>query len=1246
MKIHNKRSQRLPLLLILLLFLPSISLLAQSQNPLVDAYLRTYVDQSSLDLTDIDDYTISDQFQSQHNGLTHIHIRQRYQGIEVYNGTANFAIRNGAVVYMANRLEAQLAQRAKDTEPSLSPEQAIAAAARDLLQAVPGDLQLIEKLGAREYLYTRGGISQVNIPVKLMYLPGPEGELFLVWDLSLYTLDGKHWWSVRVDAQNGQLRDQTDWVVSCDWPDHDHRNHDHDLLSEVFPSPLGALGTNSSTSPQYRVIPYYTESPNHGPDTLLVDPADSIASPYGWHDIDGQAGYEYTITRGNNVYASEDRNDDNVPGYSPDGDTTLNFDFPFNLNQAPVNYQDAAITNLFYLNNIMHDIWYHYGFDEQAGNFQQNNYGRGGTGGDYVRADAQDGGGTNNANFATPPDGNNPRMQMYLWTSGSGLVQLLTVNSPSSIQGGYSTSQATFGPGVPATPLTADLVLVDDGTNPDPEDACDPIVNAAALNGKIAVIDRGNCTFVAKVEAAQNAGAVAVIIVNNSGGGLISMGGASNTITIPSVMISLADGIQIKNRLLAGDTVNATLQNSTGSFDRDGDFDNGIIAHEYGHGISIRMTGGPSTSGCLSNAEQMGEGWSDWFGLMLSLDTAVVNRGIGTFAINQTPSGGGIRNAPYSPDFSVNPFTYGATNSTGQISEPHGIGFVWCTMLWDLNLALIDQYGFDPDLYHGTGGNNMAMQLVMDGIKLQPCSPGFVDGRDAILQADQLLYGGANQCLIWEVFAKRGLGLSASQGSSQSRTDQVEAFDLPTICLTPTAAPLAAYSFSYGNGCMDRVYFQDQSTSTPQQWRWDFGDGNTDSIPNPVHTYANSGTYTVTLVVENALGGDTLVQTVQVNLPPGPFVSNTEICAGEAAQLSINGTNLYNWYDQNDNLLQTGPNFTTPVLQADTTFYADQAIPAPIQKIGPLDGSFSTGGYHNTGFTGTLNFTAEDEFTLVSVWLDAGSAGPRTITLWDGIDGEGNVVDQVTINIPAGPQRVNLDLFVPGPGTYSVGGTSIDLFRNNGGANYPYEIQGLVSINGSSATTDPSGFYYYLYDWEVRGRSCRGERVPIELKVSKADFAFTQDNTGTQLTFNDLSTGAKDWLWDFGDGDSSTQQNPVHAFLSQDTFVVKLLVNGACSHEDTVVIAYNTSLENWLPGTSLQLYPNPAREQLWLQFSQSLTEGVDLTLYSINGQALSQRRLEKGRDRMDWDVSQLSPGVYLIKLKNERGVHTVRFVVE
>ena len=106
------------------------------------------------------------------------------------------------------------------------------------------------------------------------------------------------------------------------------------------------------------------------------------------------------ITRGNNVHAYEDINHDNITGYSPDT-FNLRFDYPFTPSITPTVNLASCITNLFYWNNIMHDVTYQYGFDEVSGNFQNNNLGRGGLGADYVKAEAQDGGGTNNANFST-----------------------------------------------------------------------------------------------------------------------------------------------------------------------------------------------------------------------------------------------------------------------------------------------------------------------------------------------------------------------------------------------------------------------------------------------------------------------------------------------------------------------------------------------------------------------------------------------------------------------------------------------------------------------------------------------------------------------------------------------------------------------------------------------------------------------------------------------------------------------------
>ena len=130
----------------------------------------------------------------------------------------------------------------------------------------------------------------------------------------------------------------------------------------------------------------------------------------------------------------------------------------------------------------------------------------------------------------------------------------------------------------------------------------------------------------------------------------------------------------------------------------------------------------------------------------------------------------------------------------------------------------------------------------------------MIDGRDAILQADQLLYGGEHQCIIWNAFANRGFGFSASQGSSGSRSDQTEAFDLPQSCQLPTTSPNAAFTASTYLTCDPEVSFEDQSTEIPTSWVWDFGDGATSTQPSPTHVFTSEGTFSVELTVSNQFG--------------------------------------------------------------------------------------------------------------------------------------------------------------------------------------------------------------------------------------------------------------------------------------------------------------------------------------------------------------------------------------------------------
>lgn len=777
-------------LLYLFVFVVASTVYGQNFNSAIDTYLNSNRTELGLQSQDVEDVIVDRHSYSKSMDVENVYAIQRYQGIEIFNSVSSFAVRNGQVINANLSFSENISQKVNTTSSSISEKTAIEKAAQSLGLSSPINLEIVETISGNSKIYTNGSISLENIPVKLVFQKMEDNSLRLAWDLSIYLLDASHYYNVRIDATNGTLLDTNDWVVSCNFEGVNHSNNAHNTTESILFAEKGTMVVSSGGA-QYRVFPLPAESPNHGPDALIADPSgNGDGSPFGWHDIDGTPGAEYTITRGNNVWSKDDINGNNGnDGVSADGGAELDFDFVFDFTTAPENSIEAATVNLFYMNNMMHDIYYQYGFDEESGNFQETNYSGVGSGSDSVNADAQDGSGTDNANFSTPPDGSNPRMQMFLWNSGgAGPIDILTINN-GPLAGVYSGIPGNFGAPLPIPPLTEDLVLVEDddaGASTDPNDACDNITNGAALSGKIAVIRRGECEFGFKSLSAQNEGAVAVIMVNNVAGDPIAMGGGvdGGSVTIPVFMVTDVDGEAIIAELESG-SINGTISGENVAPMIDGDLDNGIVAHEYGHGISNRLTGGANNTGCLNNSEQMGEGWSDWLGLMLTIepgDQSTDARGIGTFALGQTTEGGGIRQYPYSTDMSVNPLTYQTLPSTG--GQVHAVGTYWATMIWDLSWALIDEHGYDADLYNGTGGNNIAMQLVLDGMKLQGCSPGFIDGRDAIIEADELANGGENRCLIWEVFARRGLGFSADQGSSSSAADGTADFDLPADCET------------------------------------------------------------------------------------------------------------------------------------------------------------------------------------------------------------------------------------------------------------------------------------------------------------------------------------------------------------------------------------------------------------------------------------------------------------------------------
>ena len=612
-----------------------ISISVYSQENDVQKELNNFVKTKKLSQNDIQNFKITDYSKSKLSNAKYIYYRQAYNEVEIVGTESNLIkASNGQVISSSNQFVQNLSEKLINQSHQKTASSIVAIVAQKMGYTFQNALKIVDKKENTTIL-SDGGISKYEIPVKKIYYAEKHGKVKSAWELSIKEIEGVNWFNFFVDDSSGEIILQNNWTIECNH-EHDKTNHNHPnnatSLKVLKPTKNKDSEKSMVFSSGYNVFQLPLESPLYGSRSLVLDPENLDASPFGWHDTDGIDGEEYTVTRGNNVNAYEDG--DNF-GYQPDGGPSLTFDFPFNpIYSASDQSEDAAITNLFYWNNIAHDIFHQYGFDEDSGNFQENNYSGLGIANDQVLAESQDNFGTCNANFQTPPDGTSGIMQMYVCNQ------------------------------------------------------------------------------------------------------------------------------------------------------RDGSFDNQVMIHEYGHGVSVRLTGGASNSDCLFNDEQMGEGWSDWYGTMLTMTSSDLStdlRPVGNWLFGQDINGLGIRDFPYTTDITQDPRTYDFIQNT---FGPHPLGSTWAAMLWEVTWELIDEYGFDDDFYTGTGGNNIALALVTEALKIQPCNPGFVDGRDAILAADQLLYGGQNQCRIWDAFAKRGLGFSATQGSSFSRTDGSEAFDLPTTTLS------------------------------------------------------------------------------------------------------------------------------------------------------------------------------------------------------------------------------------------------------------------------------------------------------------------------------------------------------------------------------------------------------------------------------------------------------------------------------
>jgi extracellular elastinolytic metalloproteinase len=314
--------------------------------------------------------------------LRHITLQREYDGIPVFQGAITVHMDVGNGVFRALGDTTYLIDRPTNRQ-MLEPADAVAVTTRAF-----GLNNMAPTFGSREGIRTTFNAPTALDPITVeprIFQVAP-GDNRYAYQTTVSWLDDnreQQWYLSLIDAQDGTVLET------------------HNLVNTFS----GLV---------------FTRSPGVNPQTdqrvRASFDGDPTASPQGWV---GAA----RNTSGNNVVAATDLNANNAIGTNevqPTANANDAFDFAYNPLATAATNREAAVASLFYLINDYHDRTYRLGFTEASGNFQLNNFGRGGAQNDPVNGDAQDGSGTNNANFGTPPDGQRPRMQMFIFTINGG----------------------------------------------------------------------------------------------------------------------------------------------------------------------------------------------------------------------------------------------------------------------------------------------------------------------------------------------------------------------------------------------------------------------------------------------------------------------------------------------------------------------------------------------------------------------------------------------------------------------------------------------------------------------------------------------------------------------------------------------------------------------------------------------------------------------------------------------------------
>ncbi len=310
-------------------------------------------------------------------------------------------------------------------------------------------------------------------------------------------------------------------------------------------------------------------------------------------------------------------------------------------------------------------------------------------------------------------------------------------------------------------------------------------------------------------------------------------------------------------------------------------------------------------------------------------------------------------------------------------------------------------------------------------------------------------------------------------------------FKIQYDCINNQSPPTPFFSVNRETTCDGEIQFTDNSLNFPTSWHWEFGDGSTSDAQNPKHLYEQNGIYTVTLTGTNEHGANTLekVNYIIVNMPDAPIIGNIQACSNTPFEIELGLQGEAYWYidTQDETPEYIGNYWEHPLISEPSTYFLREVFAGDEYNIGATNNTYGGGAFGNPSYVHYLIFDAYLPVILESVEINAEGAGNRTIALRNSSQ---QLIEQKTVYCEDGVSRIDLNFNIPiGENLQLAGLGSPNLFRTNVSSylNYPYTIENILSIKESSASTGPTDYYYYFYDWHVSTPACKSPFVEITL---------------------------------------------------------------------------------------------------------------------------------------------------------------------